>query len=107
MAGKNRLAVSGIILFVPMIGIVVADLLYKFGNYDTPFLLALCIYALFYFIQKSSSRLTFGIVLILVLCMAMSYIVFGEYRLTERIGEWFYLFFVFGLIQYIREAWQT
>ncbi len=105
MAKRHNLAIAiSIMVTLFITGVIVADFFYKFGNGDLPFLLVFVPYTVLCVIQRKSSRLTFEIVLLLVLFMAYSYIVNGEFRLTERIGEWFYLFLVFGLVQYMREA---
>lgn len=81
------------------------DLATTFSYSDLPFVLAFVMYILFVVIQRSSSRGTFIMVLYLLILMGLSYVKTGPGAITERFGEWFYLFFVFGLIQYIKEAW--
>ncbi len=96
--------------FVPfvfvIIGIMYTDLLYKFGNRDIPFILVLVLYTLFVRVGKFSSKITISVSCVLVICMGVAYAMQGPVRLTERIGEWFYLFFVFSLIQYIYEMYR-
>jgi hypothetical protein len=91
------------ILILSMIAIFFSDLMYKFGNYDTPYLFVFTLYTIWILIFRFTSRLTFFIVLTLVVCMSVSYVQNGSIRLTERIGEWLYLFFLFGLAQYFKE----
>lgn len=105
---KNKILhiLSWILVFL-MIFIVITDLRYKFGNYDTPFMLEFVLYVLYVFIKRTASKLSFGIVLLFILSMGVSYMLFGSARLTERMGEWFYLYFLFGLLQYSKEIWLT
>ena len=37
--------------------------------------------------------------------MGLSYVKTGSGEVTERMGEWFYLFFLAGIIHYSKEAW--
>ncbi len=105
---NNRIIIPvSLFLIAAMIGIVVMDLLYKFGNYDTPFMLEFVLYLLYTFLRRSTSKLTFIVVILFIVSMGISYITAGSTRLTERFGEWFYLYFIFGLIQYGREFWLT
>lgn len=92
------------ISFITIIAIFFNDLNYQFGNYDTPFLWAFSVYFLWVLIFRITSRVTFFIILVLVVGMGISFVQNGSIRFTERIGEWLYLFFIFGLIQYFREV---
>lgn len=105
MAGKSKgVSILSVFIVILLITVFGADLFYAFGNYDTPFVLAILFYLLYIWIQRSASRLTFTIVLFLIIGMGFSYMFRGPDRLTERIGQWFYLFFVLGLFQYTKEA---
>lgn len=84
---------------------IIADFAGFFNYSDVPFVIAFLFYFLFLFIQKGTSKISFGIVLCFLVFMGLSYIPTGAGRITERMGEWFYLFFVVGLIQYVKEAW--
>jgi hypothetical protein len=85
MVLKNKIFTTLFIVIVPIIiAIIIADLMYKFGNYDTPFLLALGLYMLLILLRRTSSKLTFVIVLLFVVCMGFSFIQRGAIRLTER-----------------------
>jgi hypothetical protein len=101
---NNIIQIFSFLLLPILIGIMLKDLMYTFGNYDTPFIVGIGIYFVFCLIAHASSRWTFGLVSLLVVCMGISYMIMGPYRRTERLGEWVYLFFVFGLIQYTIEA---
>jgi hypothetical protein len=92
------------LLLVPAIaGILFMDLAGAFNYTDFPFLIAFVIYAVFVFIQRVQSKATFSVALLLLIYMGLSYIPAGASPTTERFGEWFYLFLVFGLIQYFIE----
>jgi hypothetical protein len=56
-------------------------------------------------IQHRLSKLSFVIAVFFLISMGLSYTKTGPGVITERMGEWFYLFFIFGLIQYAKEAW--
>jgi hypothetical protein len=101
---NNYFIVFTVVTVLFLAAIFSADLLYKFGNYDTPFILAFVSYILYLIVTKSTSRKTFIIVLFLIICMGCCYMLTGPSRLTERIGQWFYHFFVLGMIQYVREV---
>ena len=89
-----------------LFGLIFLDLSGVFNFSDIPFVTAFLLYMLFLMIQKGSSKLSFIMALFFLVFMGLSYIPTGPGRITERIGEWFYLFFVCGLIQYAKEAWQ-
>jgi len=101
---KQRILFSLILLFLVFV-ILFVDLTGFFNYSDVPFLIGFSLYFLFLFIQKVTGKVSFVMALFLLLYMGISYIPTGAGRITERIGEWFYLFFVAGLIQYTKEAW--
>ena len=106
MEKRNKFAILFSFALIPIIfGILFVDLAGTFSYSDVPFVLAFVIYILFVIIQRSSSRGTFIMTLYLLILMGLSYVKTGPGAITERFGEWFYLFFVFGLIQYAKEAW--
>lgn len=106
MKKRNKFTILFSLALVPLIfGILFADLAGTFSYSDLPFVLAFVIYILFVVIQRSSSRGTFIMTLYLLILMGLSYVQTGPSAITERLGEWFYLFFAFGLVQYIKEAW--
>lgn len=91
---------------LPIIFVVITLDLIGFFNYgDLPFLVGFTLYVLFVVTEHSGSRMTLCIALFLLLWMGLSYIPTGAGKVTERVGEWFYLFFVFGLVQYLRDAY--
>lgn len=86
------------ILIIP---IVFADIAAFFSYSDAPFILG------FLIALKTIGRKTaFVFSFFLLLWMGFSYIPTGASAVTERIGEWFYLFFVYGLIQYAYEMYR-
>lgn len=90
---------------IPIIfGIVFADVAGTFSQSDLAFVLGLFFYFLFVFLQKSSSKTAFGFALFFLIWMGLSYVPTGAGVVTERMGEWFFLFFLLGLIQYFRET---
>lgn len=106
MKKRNRFVVLFSLALIPLVaGILFADLAGTFSYSDLPFVLAFAIYILFVVIQRSSGWSSFIMTLYLLILMGLSYVQTGSGAITERFGEWFYLFFVFGLIQYTKEAW--
>lgn len=85
--------------------IISADLFYIFGNYDTPFYLVIILYFINIFIKKASSFLAFILVLFCVVSIGFSYNILGTVRFTERIGEWFYILLLLGLLHSGIELW--
>jgi hypothetical protein len=106
MKNHKYLILISYVLLLTIFGLVFFDLAGAFSYSDMPFLIAFSLYFLFLFIQKNTSKISFVTVLFLLVFMGLSYIPTGAGRITERIGEWFYLFFVFGLVQYIRETFR-
>jgi hypothetical protein len=102
---KVGILFSIILLFV-LFGIVCVDLAGTFSYSDIPFVIVFLLYWTFTRIQRSTSFTTFIFILFLLCWMMLSYIPTGPGVITERIGEWFYLFFIFGLTQYIIESWK-
>jgi len=70
-----------------------------FNYSDIPFVFVLIFYVLYVFFQRAGSRMTFALALFFLVWMGLSYVPTGAGRVTERIGEWFYLFFLFAIIQ--------
>lgn len=104
--GKNKhLVLFSFLLGFVFMGIVFADLAGIFSFSDQAFLYGFLVYGIVVLMQRTTSKLSFFIVLSLLLWMGLSYIPTGPGKITERIGEWFYLFFLFGLLQYTHEAW--
>lgn len=105
---RTRIPKTISLCIIPLIfGVMFADLAGTFSYSDMPFAAVFVLYTVFVIVQHMKSKATFNIALFLLIWMAFSYIPTGAGRTTERIGEWFYLFFIFGLIQYTREAWHT
>lgn len=101
----NKVFIGISLLIIPVLfGIFFADLSGIFDYTDTPFGLAFLLYGVFIQIQREKSRITFVFALFFLILMGLSYVPTGAGKITERMGEWFYLFFVFGLVQYVREA---
>lgn len=106
MKKRNKFAILFSLALIPLIfGILFVDLAGTFSYSDLPFVFAFSVYMLFVFIQGSTSKATFIMTLYLLIIMGLSYVQTGPGVITERFGEWFYLFFVFGLVQYTKEAW--
>jgi len=102
---RHKLVIIGSFLLIPVIaGIALLDLAGIFSFTDFPFLLALLLLFLFIFIQKSTSRVTFIVALYFLILMGLSYIPTSTSLITERLGEWFYLFFFISIIQYLMEV---
>jgi hypothetical protein len=80
------------------------DLAGTFNYSDLPFLFAFTIYIIFVLIQRTQSKAAFIVALLLLIYTGLSYLPTGASPTTERFGEWLYLFFVFGLIQYGKET---
>lgn len=79
--------------------IVFGDLAGAFSYSDLPFVIAFVLYGIFHISQKIRSKTTFAISLFFLIWMGFSYIPTGAGVVTERIGEWLFLFFVYGLVQ--------
>lgn len=93
---RNHVIFIGAIMILGII--ILADLFYKFGNYDTPFFFVFLILLLLLLKNLITSRSIFIVSFVLLLSMGTSYIQVGGARLTERLGEWFFIVFVFGLL---------
>jgi predicted membrane channel-forming protein YqfA (hemolysin III family) len=85
---------------------VFADLAGTFNFSDIPFAIVFLLYILFIIIQRTNSKAAFLVSLLFFILMGLSYIPTATGKITERLGEWFYLFFVFGLVQYTSESWR-
>lgn len=106
MKRTNTWVVAISLVIIPLTaGVVFADLAGLFSYSDTPFAVAFLLYTVFLIVQHTKSKTTFNFAFFLLIWMVLSYIPTGAGRITERIGEWFFLFFVFGLVQYTKEAW--
>lgn len=105
MKNRKYLLLFSYFLLFTIFGMLFLDLAGVFSYTDLPFLISFFLYFLFLVIQKATSKTSFVIAIFLLVYMGLSYIPTGAGRVTERIGEWFYLFLVVGLIQYTNEAW--
>ncbi len=83
------------------------DVKHFFSFSDVAFIVAICTYVFFINLERYSSKFTFILTIYFVLIMGVSYLQNGFDTITERIGEWFYIFFAIGLIQYSRELKDT
>lgn len=107
MTKRNAVLLLSALLPCIIAILIGADLMGKFGNSDTAFAAAMSLYILYTFRKRLPSSVTFSIVILFVIGMGISYMMQGSERLTERFGEWFYLFFLFGLVQYFYETWNN
>jgi len=82
-----------IIKITVVITIILLDIAGTFSYSDWPFVVLLLTFVL-------GRKTTVFFALCLLVWMGLSYVPTGAGPVTERIGEWFYLFFLFGLIQY-------
>ena len=105
MKPNKWLPVFSFMLIPLLFGVVFIDLAAIFSFSDLPFLFSVILYVLFFVIQRSSSRAPLFVSLYFLAVMGLSYITTGTGRTTERLGEWFYIFFLIGLGQYIKESW--
>jgi hypothetical protein len=106
MKRNNWRAPVSLLLLLAVLGVVFADAVALFGYPDISFVVVFLLYFGSILAQKRGSRISFVYALLILLIMTCSYVLIGVVKITERLGEWFYLFFVFGLIQYTREAWK-
>ncbi len=105
---RNKVLILISLCIIPLIYCVVfADLGGTFAHGDIPFVIALLFYTMFVRIQNTQSKTTFTLTLFFLVWMGLSWVPTGAGIVTERIGEWFYLFFVIGLIQYMKESFQA
>ncbi len=79
--------------------IVFADMGGAFNYSDIPFALVFVVYLLHVFWERTHGKMAFALALFFLFWMGLSYIPTGAGQITERMGEWFYLFFVLGVIQ--------
>ena len=96
---RQSIILFSFLLIPVMFGLLFLDLAGIFMHSDFPFLLMFVIYGMYIIIQRSSSRTSFMMALYLLIIMGLSYIKTGPVIITERLGEWFYIFFIFGLLQ--------
>lgn len=105
---KPSLLIIVSLCLIPVIaGIVVLDLAGTFSFSDVPFGLAFLTFIVFVIIQKGTSKLPFVGALYFLITMGLSYVQTAASATTERLGEWFYLFFLLGILTYTKEAWST
>lgn len=104
MKRDNRIILMSLFIIPLIFGVVFVDLAGVFSFSDMPFAIAFILYILFVIIQHPKSNVSFTLALSLLIWMGLSYIPTGAGIVTERIGEWFYLFLVFGLVQSARET---
>ncbi len=105
---KNTYLTVGSYVILPAIFILIfIDLAGAFLYNDVPFLLALILYGMFTVVHRSSSRLTLMLAVFILVWMGLSYVPTGAGTVTERIGEWFYIFCAAGLIQYLKEVYES
>ncbi len=100
---NKHLYLVSILFLLSVFGVFFLDLARIFKFSDFSFSLASFLYILFILFNRSTSKLTFYISLFIVFFMGISYLQNGFDTITERIGEWLYIFFVFGLVQYAKE----
>ncbi len=105
MQRPKLLIIGSLCLIFIMAGIVLLDLAGTFSYSDISFGLAFLIFFVFMIIQKGTSKVSFVIALYFLITMGLSYIQTGTSVITERLGEWFYLFFLVGILEYLKEAW--
>lgn len=105
MKNSKMVKTSALLLLSVVVGIIVADLFGRFGISDLPFILAFGAYTVLIILRRIHHGATIAVASLFVALMGASYIIQGASGLTERMGEWFYLFFIFSLIQYAKEAW--
>ncbi|MCX8009193.1 MAG: hypothetical protein N3A54_05865 [Patescibacteria group bacterium] len=96
--------ILAILLSCLIVIVFLLDMLYKFGNYDIPFIVVFLAYFMLIHFAKLTSKITFLIIISLTILMGYFYIQQGAFRLTERIGEWFYVFLIVGIVQYAYEV---
>jgi 2-polyprenyl-3-methyl-5-hydroxy-6-metoxy-1,4-benzoquinol methylase len=100
---KNKTILLSFFLLALVLVVIFADVAGAFGFRDISFMLALVGYILFISLQKVKSRATFTFSLFFLVWMCLSYIPTGASMITERIGEWFYIFFLLALTQSVME----
>ncbi|MBU2544293.1 hypothetical protein KJ618_02385 [Patescibacteria group bacterium] len=94
-------------LFLVMVGVVFADLGSAFSFSDLPFVLVFSVFFVFMIIQRGTSKIVFVSASYFLITMGLSYVRTGSSVITERLGEWFYLFFLVGILQYTKEAFKA
>ncbi len=104
---KNNIKRFSVQFFLSILVIVIVDIMGVFSYSDMSFVITFLLYFWVIRSRRNTSRISFICALMLLFIMACFYVLTGAGKITERIGEWFYLFFVFGLIQYIKESWHT
>lgn len=105
MKRPKFLILLSFLLIPTVMGIYCFDLLGGFNFADKAFVIALAIYSIFIFIQHSTSKFTFVLSLFFLVIMGLYYVPSGVVPKTERMGEWFYVFFLTGLIHSLKEVW--
>lgn len=104
MKRTKGLIVFSFLLFSSIFGIIFIDLAGVFSFSDIPFFLSIILITFFFVIQRFSSKMPFLLSLYFLIIMGLSYIISGVGYITERLGEWFYIYFLIGLIQYTVES---
>lgn len=96
----NRFLIIGSLFCIFLIFcIVFIDLAGVFNYSDLPFVLSMLLYIVFFLIQKASGKTLFVLALYFLIIMGLSYIKTGPSLISERLGEWFYIFFLAGIMQ--------
>jgi hypothetical protein len=101
MEKNNKIIMSSLFCIALFFGVVMADLASMFSYSDVPFVIGIVCYLVFVYIQRASSQSVFTLALFFLLWMGASYVPTGPSKITERIGEWFYIFFALGITQSI------
>ena len=105
MQRAKLLIIGSLCLIFIIAGIVLLDLAGTFSFSDLPFVLVFSVFFVFMLIQSGKSKVSIVISLYFLITMGLSYIQTGTSVITERLGEWFYLFFLVGILEYLKEAW--
>jgi len=104
MKNKNKLIFPSLFLMPIMACVLFVDLAGTFNYGDISFAIVFALYIIFIAIQHAKSKTTFVIAFLFLIWMGLSYLPTGAGQVTERFGEWFYLFFLFGIVQYTYEV---
>lgn len=101
---KQRIWYGAILVIAALIAIDVTE---AFTFSDVPFLIGFVIYTIAVRKAHADFRWSFGITCLLLLLAWCFYIPTGAGIVTERLAVWFYLFFLYGLIQYWIRVWKA
>jgi hypothetical protein len=99
----NSILFSFFIIFL-IFAVVYADVGGWFGFADVSFAIVLFLYVLYVYIQNTKSSTTFAFSLFFLVWMGLSYAPTGAGIVTERIGEWFYIFFLLACVQSVIDS---